>query len=133
MNNEAMKNYIKNINYKSINNKFSHIRTKNLTNSNFLIKETTDFRNPQTNYKKYEKNFNLLKVNDNKYHKINNLKTNHKFSNNITYHSKISSTPLVNKQINNKFKNNNKLTKSKGFDNSLYKRQYLNYNDNYYL
>jgi serine/threonine protein kinase len=133
MNNKVMKNLRKKIDNKSINNKAFHVRTKNLSNSNFLINETTDISMPQTNYKKYEKNFNLLKVNDNKYHKINNLKTNHKFSNNIIYHSKISSTPLVNKQINNKFKNNNKLTKSKGFDNSLYKRQYLNYNDNYYL
>ena len=132
VNNEVIKNLRKNINNKSINNKSSQIRTKNLTNSNILINETTDINMPPTNYKMYETNFNLLKVNDNKYHKINNLKINNKFSNNIIYHSKISPTPLGNKQIKYKFKNNNKLTKSKGFDKPLIKMQYFNYNDNYY-
>ena len=132
MNNNNLR---KNKNNKPINTNACQIRTKNLINSNFLINETKDIIKPQTqtNYKMYKNNFNLLKVNDNKYHKINNLKLNNKKKNNIINHYKISSTPHENIQIKYKFKNNNKLAKNRGFDNSINKMQYLNYNDNYYL
>ena len=132
MNNNNLR---KNKNNKPINTNACQIRTKNLINSNFLINETKDIIKPQTqtNYKMYKNNFNLLKVNDNKYHKINNLKLNNKKKNNIINHYKISSTPHENIQIKYKFKNNNKLAKNRCFDNSINKMQYLNYNDNYYL
>ena len=116
---------------KSTNNNANHIRTNNLTNSNFLTFENTDFRiAPPTNYKIYENNFIFLKVNDNKNSITNNIKTNNKYSNNILYHSKINSTPF--EKIPNKYKFNNKLIKSKCLENNLYKRKYFNYNDNYY-
>jgi hypothetical protein len=116
---------------KSTNNNANHIRTNNLTNSNFLTFENTDFRiAPPTNYKIYENNFIFLKVNDNKNSITNNIKTNNKYSNNILYHSKINSTPF--EKIPYKYKFNNKLIKSKCLENNLYKRKYFNYNDNYY-
>jgi serine/threonine protein kinase len=116
---------------KSTNNNANHIRTNNLTNSNFLTFENTDFRiAPPTNYKIYENNFIFLKVNDNKNSITNNIKTKNKYSNNILYHSKINSTPF--EKIPNKYKFNNKLIKSKCLENNLYKRKYFNYNDNYY-
>ena len=130
MNNIVMNSLRNKINNRSSYNKTLHIRTNNLTNSNFLTNETTDLSIPANNYKIDEKNFNFQKVNDNQHSRINNLKVNNKYSNNIFYHSKINSTPIEN--IQTKYKYNNKLIKTKGFDNNFYKGQYLTNNNNYY-
>ena len=130
MNNIVMNSLRNKISNRSSYNKTYHIRTNNLTNSNFLTNETTDLSIPTNNYKLDEKNFNFQKVNDNQHSRINNLKVNNKYSNNIFYHSKINSTPIENKQT--KYKYNNKLIKTKGFDYNFYKGQYLTNNNNYY-
>ena len=129
MNNIVMNSLRNKITNRSSYNKAYHIRTNNLTNSNFLTNET-DLSIPTNNCKIDEKNFNFQKVNDNQHSKINNLKVKNKYSNNIFYHSKINSTPIDNIQI--KYKYNNKLIKTKGINNNFYKGQNLSNNNNYY-
>ena len=131
--NNAVKNDLRNkINNISSYNVSNHMRTKNLTNSNFLTNETNDLIIPATNYKIYENNFNFQKVNVDKNSKINNIKISNRYSNNIFYHSKFKSTPFEKIANKYKYKYNSKLIKNKGFKNSIYKGQYLNYSDSYY-
>ena len=132
MNNIGVNNHRNRLNNKLVYYKnASNARTKNLTNSNFLSNETTDLSIPQTNYKIYENNYKFEKVNNPNYARTNNLKINNKYNNNnIFYHSKINSTPLNRESI--KYKYNNKLVKSKGLDNYLYRGHNLNYTNNFY-